>query len=55
MNALQVMDRSRKEVIQVSSRKHDINVQYLDNIFTHNYISLEDQPMPPSPAQHSTA
>ena len=28
-----VMDRYRKEVIQVSTRKHDINVQYLyDNI-----------------------
>ena len=29
MNALQVMDRYGKEVIQVSTRKHDINVQYL--------------------------
>ena len=28
MNALQVMDRYQKEVIQVSIRKHDINVQY---------------------------
>ena len=29
MNELQVMDRYRKEVIQVSKLKHDINVQYL--------------------------
>ena len=29
MNALQVMDRYWKEVIQVSTQKHDINVQYL--------------------------
>ena len=29
MNALQVMDRYRKEAIQVSTRKHAINVQYL--------------------------
>ena len=33
MNALQVMDRYRKEVIQVSTWKNDIKVQYLyDNI-----------------------
>ena len=29
MNALQVMDRYRKEVIQVSTRKNEIKVQYL--------------------------
>ena len=26
---MNVMDRYRKEVMQVSTRKHDINVQYL--------------------------
>ena len=29
MNVLQVMDRYRKEVIQVSTSKNDIKVQYL--------------------------
>ena len=29
MNALQVMDRYWKEVIQVSTQKQDIKVQYL--------------------------
>ena len=29
MNALQLKDRDRKEVIQVSTRKNDIKVQYL--------------------------
>ena len=29
MNALQVMDRTRKEVIQVSTEKNDVKVQYL--------------------------
>ena len=29
MNALQVMDRNWKEVIQMSTRKNDIKVQYL--------------------------
>ena len=29
MNALQVMDRYRKEVIQVSTVKNDVKVQYL--------------------------
>ena len=29
MTALQVMDRYRKEVIQVSTQKNEINVQYL--------------------------
>ena len=29
MNAKQVVDRYRKEVIQMSTKKHDINVQYL--------------------------
>ena len=32
MNVLQVKDRYRKEVIQVSTWKHDINVQYLYDI-----------------------
>ena len=32
MNAMQVMDRYWKEVIQVSTQKHDINVQYLYDI-----------------------
>ena len=33
MNALKVMDRYWKVVIQVSTRKHDIKVQYLyDNV-----------------------
>ena len=32
MNALQVMYRYQKEVIQASTRKHDINVQYLFDI-----------------------
>ena len=31
MNALQVMDRDRKEVIQVSTYKNDIKVQYLND------------------------
>ena len=31
MNTLQVMDRHRKEVIQVSTWKNDIKVQYLDD------------------------
>ena len=29
MNALQVMDRYRKEVTQVSTKKNDIKIQYL--------------------------
>ena len=32
MSALQVLDKFWKEVIQVSTRKHDVNVQYLCNI-----------------------
>ena len=32
MNALQVMDRNWKEVIQVSTKNNDINAQYLYNI-----------------------
>ena len=32
MNALQGLDRYQKEVIRVSTRKHDIKVQYLYNI-----------------------
>ena len=39
MNALQVLDRYWKEVIQVSTKKNDINVQYLYDtgtlLFTH--------------------
>ena len=35
MNALQVMDRYQKEVIQVSIWKHDINVWYLYDNITH--------------------
>ena len=31
MNALKVMDRYRKEVIQVATKKNDINVQYLND------------------------
>ena len=31
MSALQVLDKFWKEVIQVSTRKHDVNVQYLYN------------------------
>ena len=31
MNALQGLDRYWKEVIHVSTRKHDINVQYHNN------------------------
>ena len=31
MNALRVMDRYQKEVIQVSTLKNDIKVQYLDD------------------------
>ena len=39
MNALQVMDRYWKEVIQVSTQKHDINVQYLyDNLITTHFF-----------------
>ena len=34
MNALQVMDRNWKKVIQVSTWKHGINVQYLYNNIT---------------------
>ena len=34
MNAFQVMDRYRKEVIQVSTRKPDINVQYLYDTYS---------------------
>ena len=34
MNALQVMDRYWKEVIQVSTQKNDIKVQYLYNKLT---------------------
>ena len=38
MNALQVMDRYWKEVIQVSTRKNDIKVQYLfDNVSFSGY------------------
>ena len=32
MNALQVMDRYREEVIQVSTQKNEKNVQYLYDI-----------------------
>ena len=32
MNALQVMDRYWKEVVQVSTGKHDVKVQYLYDI-----------------------
>ena len=41
MNALKVMDGYRKEVIQVSTRKLDINVQYLyDNCMSTLYLVL---------------
>ena len=40
MNALQELDRYRKEVIQVSTQKNDIKAQYLYDIVTnHNIIS----------------
>ena len=39
MNALQVMDKYWKEVIQVSTRKNYIKVQYLHNIFDTKKLS----------------
>ena len=38
MNALQVMDRYGKEVIQVSTRKHDMNVQYFYDTVANSVI-----------------
>ena len=41
MNALQGMDRYRKEVIQVSTQKNDIKVQYLYDIKTQSGLATE--------------
>ena len=38
MNALHVMDRYWKEVLQVSTQKHGINVQYLYDISTYKLV-----------------
>ena len=38
MNALQVMDRYRKEVIQVSTLKNDVKVQYLYDRTAHYFL-----------------
>ena len=35
---MQVMDRYRKEVIQVSTQKHDVNVQYRKDQYLHEVI-----------------
>ena len=40
MNALQVMDRYRKEVIQVSTWKNDRKVQYLYNIVMKDWTQI---------------
>ena len=44
MNALQLMDRYRKELMQVSTQKHDIKVQYLyDSILFSDIYSNSHQ------------
>ena len=54
MNALQVMERYRKEVVQVSTQNNDIKVQYLyDTCVKKGYpsppplcvVSLKDVPL----------
>ena len=47
------MDRYRKEVLQVSTRKHDINVQYLYDIQMAHYVINEIEPNTNEPFTNS--
>ena len=47
MNALQVMDRYMKEVIQVSTQKNNIKAQYLYDKQTYYYDAIANSPLSP--------